>query len=267
MDPLATKGLPSMAVILVVTRDEQFYRTLSGVLPSYRHDVVQVWTMAEAEHSLAGRQASMVVLDLESLGVAVFTQLRAQFPQVPLLAVGGDMSIELESQVREMGAADVLRKKLKLNVLTQVINRILQQAPKGESPAQIRTGAFPAAPALASKILIVDDEQDIRDMVGEFLRRRGYQVRTAGDGEEALRIVKSDHPDLVLLDVYMPIANGVKFLNKLQESGVSPAVIMLTACQDEHLLKTTLDLGAFEVLPKPVDLRQLELAVAAKLHA
>jgi DNA-binding response OmpR family regulator len=254
-----------MAVVLLVTVDEQFRDRLRGALHAYQHQVVTALTCSEALQHFEDRRPALAVLDLDVLGLDALVQFRARFPRVPVVAVGELMSVVVENQARDMGAADVLRKTLKSNVLMQVVNRVLQHA---ESPAsRDRTGRVPAGEGAAAKILVVDDEREIRDMIGEFLQRRGYRVRTAADGEEALEALGAEPFDMILLDVYMPGVNGIQLLERLAKSGRSSGVIVLTACQDQHLLKATLDLGAFEVLTKPVDLEQLELAVSAKLHS
>ncbi|HEX9776507.1 MAG TPA: response regulator, partial [Geopsychrobacteraceae bacterium] len=160
------------------------------------------------------------------------------------------------------------QQRLKLNIIMQVINRALQQSVTagGRVSDAGKAGVSQSGPVPA-RILVVDDEPEIREMVGEFLRRCGYDINTAAGADEALAAVSRQSPDLMLLDLYMPVTNGIKLLKQLREAGKTVNVIMLTACQDEHLLKTTLELGACEVLTKPVDLNQLELAVAAKLCA
>lgn len=254
-----------MAVILLVTVDEQFRDRLREALHAYQHQVVTALTCSEALQYFEDRKPALAVLDLDVLGLNALVQFRARFSRVPVVAVGELMSVVIENQARDMGAADVLRKTLKSNVLTQVINRVLQHA---EPPAsRDRSKRMSSGENVAAKILIVDDEREIRDMIGEFLQRRGYRVRTAADGEEALEAIGAEPFDMILLDVYMPGVNGVQLLEQLARAGLSSGVIVLTACQDQHLLKATLDLGAFEVLTKPVDLEQLELAVSAKLHS
>lgn len=254
-----------MAVILLVTVDEQFRDRLQGALDAYQHQVVPALTCSEALQYFEDRKPALAVLDLDVLGLNALVQFRARFPHVPIIAVGELMSVAMENQARDMGAADVLRKTLKSNVLTQVVNRVLQHA---EPPvSRNRSRRVSAGEGAAAKILIVDDEQEIRDMIGEFLQRRGYRVRAVSDGGEALKAIEAEPFDMILLDVYMPGINGVQLLERLAKVGLSSGVIVLTACQDRHLLKTTLDLGAFEVLTKPVDLEQLELALSAKLHS
>ncbi|MDE3019801.1 MAG: response regulator, partial [Nitrospirota bacterium] len=146
----------------------------------------------------------------------------------------------------------------------QTVTRALQEVgkPATARPASV---ASPGADSKPATILLVDDEREICDLVGEFLQRRGYRIQTAYGGAEALVKIKQEPPDLVLLDIYMPDINGVEVLGRLVKSKFPGGVIMLTASQEEPLLKTALDLGAFDVLPKPVDLDQVEMAVMVKL--
>ncbi len=102
-------------------------------------------------------------------------------------------------------------------------------------------------------------------MLAEFLTRRGYLIQTATSGAQALAMIQREPPDLVLLDMYMPGMNGVEVLRRAREFHASAGVIMLTASQDAVLLQAARDLGALDVLSKPVDLKQLELAVMARL--
>jgi DNA-binding response OmpR family regulator len=258
-----------MPRILFATPKEHFGDILGDRLKADRHDVVLARTGAEALQSFEAMPPSAVVLDIELSNppaLTVLAKIRACAPRTPVVVLANEASIEAENQAREMGAADVIQQKLKLNLVMQVINRALQQsvAAGWNVPVAGKAGASQDVHASA-KILVVDDEPAIREMVGEFLRRRGYRVIMAGGVDEAMAMARTESPDLILLDLYMPVTNGLKMLKQLRETGQPVNVIMLTASQDEHLLKTTLDLGAYEVLPKPVDLNQLELAVAAKL--
>lgn len=252
-----------MATILVANADPKFTEILRKVLAAYHHEVLAARTGEEALHFFETGNPMLVLLDLGILGMSgleVLAKLRARAPRVPVVILSGEVSIEMEDRAREMGVTDVLRKRLKMDVIMQAVNRALEHAGK-PGPAPVH--AAPAAQAAG--VLIVDDEMEIGEMVGEFLRRRGYRVKTASNGETALAMVNREPPDLVLLDIYMPGMNGVEVLRQLQQSHPSVGVIMLTASQDEPLLKTALDLGAFDVLSKPVDLNQVELAVMVKL--
>jgi len=82
----------------------------------------------------------------------------------------------------------------------------------------------------AGLVLVADDEEDIRSLVALRLRRAGYDVVTAADGEEALRLARQTKPDLLILDVSMPVMDGLTVCRELQGQGAAaPPVIFLTA--------------------------------------
>lgn len=258
-----------MATILIANSDHRFTEILKGVLSAYRHEVEWTRTGEEALRAFEEHRPSVVLLDLTILGLPgleVLAKMRASDPTVPVMILTGDVKIEVEDRAREMGVTDVLRKRLKMDVIMEAVNRALQRAGR---PARIE--ATPPEPVLVgpegrpATILLVDDEAEIGALLGEFLRRRGYVVKIAQSGETALEMIRAEPPDLVLLDIYMPGLNGVEVLRRLRREGSNVGVIMVTASQEEPLLKTAMDLGAFDVLTKPVDLGQLELAVLVKL--
>ncbi len=260
---METVGQSGMATILVANADHRFTDILCKVLASYRHEVVTARTGEETLRLCDSGSPALVLLDLGLLGMSgldVLAQIRARSPHLPIMVLGGEVSAEAEDQARQMGATAVLRKRLKMDVIMQAVNHALQQVGR---PAKAAPAVAPSTKA--TTVLIVDDDQAIGKMVGEFLQRRGYRTKTAGGGEEALLMIKQEPPDLVLLDIYMPGINGVEVLRQLNKDRFAGGVIMLTASQDEPLLTTALELGAFDVLSKPVALDQVELAVMVKL--
>lgn len=120
----------------------------------------------------------------------------------------------------------------------------------------------------AADILVVDDEPTVGRLLKDFLGGHGYHVRVAAGGREALACIEQARPDLVILDLLMPDCDGVEVLLEIRRHWPSEwpfGVIVLTGSRDVPLLETALALGAFDVLLKPVDLPQLELAVRAQL--
>ncbi|OLC30771.1 MAG: hypothetical protein AUH81_19175 [Candidatus Rokubacteria bacterium 13_1_40CM_4_69_5] len=115
------------------------------------------------------------------------------------------------------------------------------------------------------RILIVDDEQPVLDVLSEYFATQGYAVETASNGVDALAIVRRARPDLVLLDVRMPGMDGVEVLRRLRAADESLAVIMVTANEDVALARETLKIGAFDYVAKPFDFGYLDRAVAAGL--
>jgi DNA-binding response OmpR family regulator len=115
------------------------------------------------------------------------------------------------------------------------------------------------------RILIVDDEQPVLDILSEYFAGQGYAVQTASSGVEALAAVARERPDLVLLDVNMPKMNGVEVLRRLRTIDGDLAVIMVTANEDVGVAQETLKAGALDYVAKPFDFRYLDRAVTAGL--
>ena len=116
-----------------------------------------------------------------------------------------------------------------------------------------------------AKILVIDDEQSIIDLVTAYLRQAGYEVYTAMDGPAGLKAARAYKPDLVVLDVMLPGMDGVELLARLRrESEVY--VIMLTAKSEETNKIVGLSVGADDYLTKPFSPRELVARVKAALR-
>ena len=117
----------------------------------------------------------------------------------------------------------------------------------------------------AAKILVVDDEQSILDLVSAYLRQDGYEVHTATDGPGGLRAARAFKPDLVVLDVMLPGMDGLEVLAHLRrESDVY--VILLTARSEETDKIVGLSMGADDYLAKPFSPRELVARIKAALR-
>lgn len=116
------------------------------------------------------------------------------------------------------------------------------------------------------KILVVDDEQAVRESLRRSLRFNGYDVILAEDGEQALGFIRQHHPDLVILDVLMPKMDGLSVCRVLREGGDHTPVLMLTARDDVADRVAGLDAGADDYLPKPFALEELLARVRSLLR-
>ncbi|HYW77209.1 MAG TPA: response regulator, partial [Gammaproteobacteria bacterium] len=99
-------------------------------------------------------------------------------------------------------------------------------------------------------ILVVDDDQEIRRLLGDYLTRNGYRVSTAGDGNEMRQVLAHSKPDLVVLDVMLPGTDGLELCRELRSQSTIP-VIMLTARDEEMDRVIGLEMGADDYLAKP----------------
>ena len=116
-----------------------------------------------------------------------------------------------------------------------------------------------------AKILVVDDEPNIREVVGLYLRREGHTVFSAADGEEALESYRRERPDLVVLDLILPKLGGLEVCRRIQSERRVP-LIMLTAKGEEEDRALGLRMGADDYVVKPFRPRELVARVAALLR-
>jgi DNA-binding response OmpR family regulator len=117
-------------------------------------------------------------------------------------------------------------------------------------------------------VLVADDEEDIRALVAFRLQRAGYDVITAADGEEALRLATTRLPDLIVLDMMMPKATGLEVTRSLraQDATKDIPVIILTARAQEADVASGFEAGADDYVKKPFSPKDLQLRVQALLE-
>ncbi len=111
------------------------------------------------------------------------------------------------------------------------------------------------------KILIVDDEVDICDFLKTFFRERDFQTFMAHNGKEAIRLVEAENPEIVILDINMPIMNGIETLKEIRKTGNNCSVIIVSGVRDAGKIEETKKLGAIEYITKPLLLDHLERTV------
>lgn len=115
------------------------------------------------------------------------------------------------------------------------------------------------------QVLVVDDEQSIVDVLTYNLTKAGYQPIVARDGEQALQRARTDHPDLVILDLMLPGMDGLEVCREIRKEGNLP-IIMLTAKDEEIDRVVGLELGADDYVVKPFSVRELMARVKSVLR-
>jgi DNA-binding response OmpR family regulator len=118
---------------------------------------------------------------------------------------------------------------------------------------------------MPEKILVVEDEPALQETLAYNLTRQGYVVKTAGDGQAALDMARKEQPDLIVLDIMLPVLDGFEVCRILRKEMNTP-VIMLTARDDEIDRVIGLEIGADDYLTKPFSMREFQARVKAQLR-
>jgi DNA-binding response OmpR family regulator len=115
------------------------------------------------------------------------------------------------------------------------------------------------------RVLVVDDDETVRDVVRRYLELAGHEVTVAGDGEKALALVAEAEPDLIVLDLMLPGIDGLEVCRRIRQHSAVP-VVMLTALGEEENRIAGLQLGADDYVTKPFSPRELALRVSSVLR-
>ena len=257
--------------VLVVDDEQITCDLLRTMLSSAGYKVLTATSGREGLAMFLQHRPQFTLLDLrmpDMKGIDVLREIRKvdQYAAVIILTAWG--TDEIESQARKLGVTDFLSKSVTFDAIMASTERVLQRSVSTPSTraASGSGSTVPAAAAEEGAILVVDDEPQIRDVLAQSLTRLGYRVRAASNGPEALASVEQEKPALIILDMYMPGMNGNEVLKQLRKMMYKNAVILLTASQDQQVLKEAWELGVLDVMGKPLDLERLALIVRLGLQ-
>ena len=147
----------------------------------------------------------------------------------------------------------------------------VQSAPKAAEQPEAAPRKNPSGKVIELRrkgnVLIVDDEEFIRDIVKECLTSTGHNVITAGSGEEALDLLKKNHFDLLFLDFSMPSKDGLELLREIKAIDHNANVVIISARPEEQLPDELSDEGSYNIIKKPFSVDQIQNAVSRVLGA
>lgn len=115
------------------------------------------------------------------------------------------------------------------------------------------------------RVLVADDNEDLRDLMALQLSKLGVQVLLASNGAEALSVASREAPDLILLDIEMPIMDGLEVARKLRASGFNRAIVAVSAYRDNENLERICAAGCDDSVTKPVKLEELRAVLTGRL--
>jgi DNA-binding NtrC family response regulator len=254
--------------VLVADDDKDVRAMIAQDLRAHGFAVIEAANGFETLLQVLRTRPAIVVLDLLMPwlgGLEALTKIRESAPEIVVVVTGAD-DPSLSVQALSLGAVAVLATPLDLAELRAVLARTPAPRPK-TAGAERSSRAEPRAKAgAAGRVLIVDDDADVREVIEEFLTEHGYATRSAGDAAGAFWALIQEVPDVVLLDISMPGLSGVEIIPAIRFAGRAVKIIMVSGISDVELAKRALAQGAFDYVTKPVDLgyllRSLETALS-----
>jgi DNA-binding NtrC family response regulator len=257
--------------VLVVDDEPHVRGVLVDYLTSRRFKVIEAGNGLEALAALKNYRPSAIVLDLRMPrlgGIDALKRIRAFDPAATVVVVTGAPDVNLHRQAIALGARALLPKPIALDQLLAVLNGSRPSATEAVAPLPKGRDAVAMTSNAEIEILIVDDDEDSRDMLETFVRSLGYRSAVAVDAAAAIRTIVQRPPAVILLDIHMPGLNGVDALPTIRGLVPHVAVIMVSGVPDAEVSRRALAYGAFDYVMKPVDLdyltRALETAVAMR---
>ena len=250
-----------MAKILVIDDDAITREALKDLLSRQGHEVLTAPDGVNGFLAFRNAKPDLVILDRElplMSGSKVLKKIRTVSVEVPVIVLTGFDDPESATKYLEAGANAFMSKTGGMEPLRVAIKQIL-----GKAAGQAEAAAVPRASE--KSILVVDDEAAVRKILTRFLKERGYVVVAVRDGSEALELVRSQRPDIVLLDIDMPGKNGLQTLKELKALYPDLPVVMVTGEEDVEIARQCVKAGASDYIKKPLDLNYLETEVVANI--
>ncbi len=249
--------------ILVVEQDNRASALYGLWLQDMGFAVIHAPDGAEAMRILRTQHADGIIVDLDvpvMNGLTMLSQLRQRFADIPVMVVADVESTDSLLEALESGAKDYLTKPASHSLFAQKVRRTFLDDHESVGDA---SGAREEHPGSVTRILIIDDEDDLRLLLKALLESHGYECDEARTGREGLEKINAGGVGLVLLDYQMPILNGLQVLQELASvpSRTFPPVIMMTANANAELHEKAMRAGVKQILSKPFELDSILLAI------
>ncbi len=249
-----------MGKILVLDDDLNVRDQCYEVLTQDGHHVLTYPISGKTIDLIQQEKPDLILFDAPAFGERGISLLQrfssAADKKVPVVIFSSPLSSDWEKKVYAAGAIEVILKDTEPAKLSSQIQKILNMKHRLFDEPQEKAGF---------KILVVDDESEIRDFLEDFFQAKGFRVFTAANGEQALLMVQQEHPAAILLDITMPGMDGILTLKKIRKIDLNVGVVIATSVHDEKIMRQTMALGAYAYVLKPFDLQYLELVVMSRL--
>jgi DNA-binding response OmpR family regulator len=238
--------------ILVVDNELKVRDLMYEALKRAGYEVVTATGGGAAIESFRNNKPFLVLLDFKMPdmgGIDVLEKIRSIDPKARVIMLTGLEEGELERRARLAGASGFLRKSLGVDVIVKAVNDVCR----------------PESSCEKEKILIIDDDEGIRSLIGDFLVKKGFTVLSAASGEDGIALTEKEKPILILLDINLPGMDGIVTLKRIREIDQQVGVIMITGVKDQDVFEEAKQLGAYEYIVKPFSLEYLETTVLVRI--
>jgi len=257
--------------VLVVDDEVGIREVLTEYLAVHGFEALEAGNGLEALLHVKHARPAAVVLDLAMPrlgGLETLKRIRAFDPAIAVVIASGQLDEKVSRQAMALGARAVLSKPIELADLLAALGGT--ERPGQEPPAAPERRPGSPEPSLRpagspGRVLVIDDDPDMRAMLEEFLTGSGHQVISAADGVAAVREIVEGAPDVALLDIAMPGLSGLEALPAMRAVAPDVVVIMVSGAANVEDAKRALALGAFDYVVKPVDLAHLAQSLQTAL--
>lgn len=225
--------------ILVVDDLRSMRLTLGGILEDKGYDVMTVGDGYQAIEAASKKHFDAIFIDIKMPGingVQTFREIKKIDPDATVVMMTAYSVEELVKEALEEGAYAIIYKPFDINMVIAIIEDLLTEK---------------------TLVLVVDDHFADRETLKVILEERGYLVATAADGAEAIEMVRSQHYDIVFLDVRLPDMTGFETFERMKKINPQATVIMMTGYAEEDLIQSAVETGVYTCLYKPFNVEKV----------
>ncbi|MBF0106260.1 MAG: response regulator [Deltaproteobacteria bacterium] len=247
----------SQKTVLVVDDDTIIREQLAKELRRNYYEVITAAGASTAVETFNKNAVDIALLDLnlpDGDGLEVLSTFKATKPNCEVIVITGFGSEEKAIESLRRGAIDYIEKPINFGDLDTALGRAQEKIFEESTLVYKNT------------VLVMDDDDNVRRLLGRFLKKEGFDVLEAPNGEEGLKIMKEHKVDVFVSDIEMGTMSGVEVLKQARNLYNDIEGIMMTGHKDIELAVKSLRAGAFDYITKPIDLEETLLAIRGALE-
>jgi CheY-like chemotaxis protein len=251
MQALSIMQKETILRVLIVDDNASMRAMLSGLMASQQYEVTD--TLEDGHGVMASilrKMPDIVCLDYQMPGrdgLEILHEINENYPEVDVLFMTASEDADLEKKAADAGAAGFLRKPFGQKQVLEEIQQVFATRQQAQAVVPRKAGVK------AKSVVIADDNSSIRSLLKGLLAGLGLEVlRTVGNGQEAINAVRDLKPQLLCLDVEMPVMNGLAALQQIRQISPQTTVIMVTGNASREFVQQAAALGAKGYILKPV---------------